>query len=255
MTFARPFLALTAVGLLGILSLIPTFAPAIETLRGLRGGPPLSDAALIALLLMQPTVLLLIAVALGTLLAERVGLVSFLLRRLHGDRQPDTGSWGSTLAVAIVAAVLVATCDLLLRRAFPASFTGIPLLSQGSLPGRLSALLYGGITEELMIRFGLMTLILWLVTRLTGGRRSHATVAIAVIVSALAFALGHLPALMAVTTPDEVLVARTIGLNGALGVLYGLLYAYRSLENAMLAHAATHVVFWIATPLLLLLGL
>jgi len=50
--------------------------------------------------------------------------------------------------------------------------------------------------------------------------------------------------------PDGVILARTIGLNAVLGVLYGWLFATRNLEHAMLAHAATHGVFWIATPLL-----
>ena len=52
-----------------------------------------------------------------------------------------------------------------------------------------------------------------------------------------------------------VLIARTLVLNGALGLLFGWLYARRNLEHAMLAHAASHVVFWTATPLLAALGM
>jgi membrane protease YdiL (CAAX protease family) len=44
-------------------------------------------------------------------------------------------------------------------------------------------------------------------------------------------------------------LARTIGLNAVLGGLYGWCFATRNLEHAMLAHGATHGVFWTATPL------
>jgi hypothetical protein len=52
-----------------------------------------------------------------------------------------------------------------------------------------------------------------------------------------------------------VLIVRTLALNGALGLLFGWLYARRNLEHAMLAHAASHVVFWTVTPLLVALGI
>jgi membrane protease YdiL (CAAX protease family) len=45
-------------------------------------------------------------------------------------------------------------------------------------------------------------------------------------------------------------VGRTILLNFVLGAFFGWVYWRQSLELAMLAHAATHVVFWIVTPLL-----
>jgi membrane protease YdiL (CAAX protease family) len=70
----------------------------------------------------------------------------------------------------------------------------------------------------------------------------------AILVAALVFGLAHLPAVLAAAHPDGVIIVRTIGLNGVLGLAYGWLYAARNLEHAMLAHAATHGVFWLATP-------
>jgi membrane protease YdiL (CAAX protease family) len=55
---------------------------------------------------------------------------------------------------------------------------------------------------------------------------------------------------LAAAPADGVIFARTLGLNAVLGGLYGWCFATRNLEHAMLAHGATHGVFWTATPLL-----
>jgi len=256
MTFLRPLLVFGGLGLLGILSLIPSLGPAIEHIQHLPGTPPLSDRALAAILLLQPSLLLFAAVAVGIALAERTGLVSLLLRRSRGQAlRADGGGWGQALFLAALAAAVAAAADLVLRRLSPASFTGIPRLDDVTLPGRVMALLYGGVAEELMIRFGLMTLLLWLGMKLLRGRRPPWLVWLAIVLASLAFAAGHLPALVGMTQPDTVLILRIVALNGALGLLYGWLYASRTLEHAMLAHMATHVVFWTATPLFAALGL
>lgn len=256
MRFLRPFLGLSALGLLGVLSLVPSLGTAIEQVRHLPEALPVSDAVLAAILLVQPTILLLAAVAIGVALAERVGLVSILLRRCRGKAAPEAaGGWLLALLLAVVAGTIAAAADLVLRGLSPGSFANIPHLDDAPLAGRAMALLYGGVTEELMIRFGLMTLLVWLGTLALRGRRPRWLVRAAILLTALAFAAGHLPALMSLGHPDEVLVLRTLALNTGLGLVYGWLYASRSLEHAMLAHMATHAVFWTATPFLAALGL
>lgn len=256
MTFLRPFLAFSGLGFLGILSLIPSLGPTVEQIQHLPEAPPLSDAALAAILLVQPSLLLLAAAAAGIVLSGRTGLVSLILRRSRGQPSPAAmGDWSATLIASLLAAAAVAAADLVLRRLFPASFTQIPRLDDVTLAGRVMALLYGGIAEEIMTRFGLMTLLLWLGMKMLRGRRPPWLVWTAIALASLLFAAGHIPALAGMAEPDTVLVLRTLALNGVLGLLYGWLYAARSLEHAMLAHMATHVVFWTVTPLLAAVGL
>jgi membrane protease YdiL (CAAX protease family) len=101
-----------------------------------------------------------------------------------------------------------------------------------------------------------MTLLLWLGLRLTGGRGRLPLTWTAILIAALAFAAGHLGALAgSAGSHQDVLIVRTLALNGTLGLLFGWLYARRNLEHAMLAHAASHVVFWTVTPLLVALGI
>jgi membrane protease YdiL (CAAX protease family) len=64
---------------------------------------------------------------------------------------------------------------------------------------------------------------------------------LAIVVSAVLFGVGHLPALVQAVELTPVLVARTILLNAIAGVIFGWLYWQRSLETAMLSHASFHV--------------
>ena len=110
----------------------------------------------------------------------------------------------------------------------------------------LARVLYGGVTEELLLRWGLMTALVWLAWRLLQ-RRSAAPRAVyiwlAIVLSALLFGAGHLPAaamLIGKLTGDVVLFV--IGVNAAFGVLFGYLYWRYGLEAAMIAHAIAHLV-------------
>lgn len=64
---------------------------------------------------------------------------------------------------------------------------------------------------------------------------------VAIAVNAVAFGVGHLSALastIGLTTP---LTVRTVLLNAIVGVVLGWLFWRRSLEAAMIAHAAFNV--------------
>ena len=107
-------------------------------------------------------------------------------------------------------------------------------------------LLYGGITEELLMRWGVMTLLLWLGWRLL--RRGHGQprnglVATAVLFSAVLFAVGHLPAAQAMagelTMP---VVAFVLVGNTVFGLLAGGLFARHGLEAAIIAHVLAHLL-------------
>ncbi|GGK24499.1 CPBP family glutamic-type intramembrane protease [Salinarimonas ramus] len=257
MRFALPFLAWFALGFVGIAVMATRIG--LDALRAVEGAPQMSDGLLRALLIVQPAVLLAVAVAVGVALSERAGLRSWLTARLRGDPLPlvsfpsIVGTLALTTALALVALLL----DLAFRLLAPDAFVGLPGPDLALIP-RLSALLYGGITEELMLRYGLMTGLAWAVLALmrgraggrsTDGRHAGAMWGVIVLVAIL-FGAGHLPALSASVEPNLVLVIRTIAINAILGTLYGWLYWRYALEHAILAHAFTHGVFWLAGPLM-----
>lgn len=107
-------------------------------------------------------------------------------------------------------------------------------------------LLYGGITEEILMRWGLMTLFAWLAWRFLQKRQGAPRPAFfitAILVAALLFAIGHLPAVaaMQITLSPEVIAFVLLG-NAIPGILFGIAYWRRGLECAFLAHAVAHLV-------------
>lgn len=251
-SFAERFAALFALGLVGVL------AVAVSTATGEGGVPGLPDVsgpAAVALVALQPALLLAVAVAVGLRLAPRVGLRSHVDERLRGGppvldalrpelpRAVEVGVAGFVAVLALEAAFapLVAR-DLAPVTPAPEASTLAGLLA--SLPVRL---LYGGVTEELLLRWGMLTLFARAILAVRSrGERSRRTLGAgtawaAILLSAVVFGLGHLPALATVVDPTPALAARTVALNAVAGVAFGWLYWRSSLEAAMVAHAAFHV--------------
>jgi hypothetical protein len=105
---------------------------------------------------------------------------------------------------------------------------------------------YGGITEEVLMRWGLMTIMIWLPWRIRQkktGLPKPGYVISAVVLTAVLFGLGHLPAAMAMgiklTTP--VIMYIVIG-NALPGIFLGVLYWRKGIEAAMIAHALGQVI-------------
>ena len=107
----------------------------------------------------------------------------------------------------------------------------------------IASVTYGGVVEEVMIRLFLMSLIAFVLQKLSG--KSEATVSgivIANIVSAILFAAGHLPATAMTMELTPVVLIRCFALNGAFGLAFGRLYRKHGIQYAMLAHAGVHIV-------------
>ena len=236
--------ALWLLGMPGVVAVVWALLPTLKVNEALL---PLPLEAVLLLSGLQTAVLLALAVALGVWLAPRVGL-----------RAPAVSSWmagqpaGPALRAQLVpglwGGVAGAAWLWLLSRLAPAALQ--PSDPANAMPLAVK-LLYGGITEELLMRWGVMTLLLWLGWRLLQrgqGRPGKGLVALAVLLSALLFALGHLPAAQALagvlTMP---VVAFVLVGNTVFGLVAGGLFARHGLEAAIIAHVLAHLL---ASPLL-----
>jgi membrane protease YdiL (CAAX protease family) len=249
--FWRQFGALFGIGLAGVVSLIPLVLAQIEARAEQFAEMPRWAAVLASLT--SPTILLAVAVAVGVLVARKVGLTSLVADRVRSG----TGVWPRLrpdvpLAVGLgfVVAVVIVAVD-----AVTAPLTGIDVADEplSWFPRLVLGMLYGGITEELLLRWGLMTALVWAGHRVFGRNRTRPSATIvwaAILVTAVVFGLGHLPALSMYAELTPFLVARTVALNALGGIVFGWLYWRRSLEAAMLAHAFAHVGFAVLRPLL-----
>ena len=259
MHFALPFLALGLLGAVGIASMIPTVGPTLDLVRRQPGMAERSDAALTLLVLAQPMVLVLVGAALGAALAHRVGLTSITASLARGEAIPHAPPAMVPLAMALgfAAGALIIGIDVLYKLQAEPGFREAAANAAGvatPLSHRVTALLYGGVAEEVMLRYGVMTLLVWLGAWLAGNRFAETPGLVvwpAIVLSAVLFGLGHLPKAVTLGPLDAATVIRIVGLNAIGGLVYGWLYWRAGLEHAMLAHMATHVAFWTMTPLLL----
>jgi hypothetical protein len=251
----RQFWTLFALGFAGVLSLIPITARMITSNPLPPEAPKLPFGALVALSLLQPTLLMAAGVAIGLRLSPRLGFRSYVVEAVSGGEP----IWSALrrhapLAVAIGAATMaiVLPLELAFRPFMGEAWRRLELLKNplgGPVTGLVAGLLYGGITEELMLRWGIMSLFAWLVWRFGGGRADAvpraSVIWVAILTSAILFGLGHLPAVSSLVPLTTAVVARTILLNAIAGVAFGWLFWRRGLESAMVAHATGHVVLFI----------
>jgi hypothetical protein len=108
---------------------------------------------------------------------------------------------------------------------------------------------YGGFGEELLTRLFLVTLLVWIPFKLTG-KLTPAMFVTAIVVGALAFAAGHLPTAAQLAPLTEPVVLRVLVLNGVAGIVFGILYWKKGLEQAMVAHFCADLVLHVAAPAL-----
>jgi len=205
---------------------------------------PIPPAAVIAASLAQSAVLLALMVWIGTVASPRVGLSAPVSAALAaGDTTAAAAAWRRQLLPGLLVGVASGALIVAATAIAPSALRAVEETLQLGLAARV---LYGGITEELLLRWGLMTGIAWLAWRLVQGGRGDASpgaIVSANAIAALLFGAGHLPAVAALGVPLSTdVIAWIVAANAVPGFLFGELYWKRGLEAAMLAHATAHVV-------------
>lgn len=112
----------------------------------------------------------------------------------------------------------------------------------------ICSLTYGGVIEEVLLRWFLMSLIAWLIGKIVIRGKGDKNIPdyvfiIANFVAAFLFAAGHLPASIALfgkLTP--LIVFRCFLLNGGFGLVFGRFYRKYGIQYAMLGHFGVHFV-------------
>jgi hypothetical protein len=201
-----------------------------------------SSALVIGVAALQTAVLTILCSLLGLRMAERVALDTTV-------RIAMPGVWVALLTATGVAVVIVGS-DAWIFAPYLPTVAATPM----TWLGLASSVLYGGIIEEVLMRLGVMTLMVWVLWKISGALSPWMYI-VAIGVSALLFAAGHLPITFQLLcqpgsdcTP---LVVRALLLNGIGGVGFGYLYWRHGLGAAMLAHMLTHVLMQLVVrPLL-----
>jgi membrane protease YdiL (CAAX protease family) len=208
-------------------------------------SPALADlgATLYLAAFMQGAVIFSVASFFGLMLAPKVG---FSLLAIDGAFK-----W-SKLAAIVKPSVIWGALGgvLIIVLALPFGEVSVDLLkSEMAVPAWAGflACFYGGIAEEVLMRFFAMSLIAWILLKIKLPRTIGIWAAIAV--SAVLFGLGHLPITGELTAITAEVVARAILLNGTGAVVFSVLYWKKGLASAMIAHFSADVVLHVIAPL------
>ena len=227
-------------GLTGVLSILTMDIPLPEEAKKVLLNQ-FSSGQIKLLILINPTVMLVVAVIIGVVLHKKVHLEVPIIEGMI--RKERSGSLSSILKYGIVggliAGILVSLVGLIFYPILPEEFIAFGERLQPSLAARF---LYGGFTEEIIMRFGLITLIVWVLYKIV--RKANAAIYwTGIMVAALLFAVGHFPiAFQAVDQPSALLLTYLLVGNTIGGIIFGWLYWKKGLESAFLAHIFAHVV-------------
>ncbi|MBZ0300342.1 MAG: CPBP family intramembrane metalloprotease [Anaerolineae bacterium] len=211
---------------------------------------PMSRPKLIAVSLLNSAVLMTVAVFVGLLAAQAVGLGAPVIEAALSG-QPLLPALAA-VPLAIVLGVLSTSLVVLLEmRVFrPHLPQALQQVDQNmALWKRLLASFYGGISEEILLRWFVMSGVVWLGSRLTGGVATDAMFWFAIVFAAVLFGLGHLPATARLTPLTPLILTRAILLNGLVGIATGYLFWHYGIEAAMIAHFSGDIVLHVLTPM------
>jgi hypothetical protein len=251
----RLFLILWLAGMIGVLSFLLVDVNALVAKMPIPPGTEIPNFTLPLkfLSLIQPAVILAFAVLLGVALASKVGLSSPVAEALASG-----GRLGSAFKPQILPGIvggLAGGAAIVLNASLSKQFLAPEVTTRiaefGTLLPVPTRLLYGGILEELLLRWGLMTLLVWAAWRVfqkARGRPKPAYFILAILISAVLFGMGHLPiAIMLFPKPGLALISFVIVANSIFGLIAGYLYWKKGLESAVVAHMLTHLVLLTAT--------
>ncbi|MDO8871091.1 MAG: CPBP family intramembrane metalloprotease [Methanobacteriaceae archaeon] len=253
-TDRKLFLILWMGSIFGLIAIMPY----VFTLQGsLLGNSPIPPYLLIAGQIIQNAVIFAITIFIGLKLAKKVGLgLPILECWLEGRKtKSDLKSiLGISIGLGLLLGVLIVGLDLLFSlMGVTISVAQASSITPPAWQGFLASF-YGGINEEIMLRLFLMTLLVWIfykIKKTKEGTPNKLSIWLGIILAAIIFGAGHLPALMSITTITPLLITRTIALNALGGIIFGWLYWKKGLESAMISHFSADIVLHVIVPLLL----
>ena len=206
----------------------------IETAKAQLG----SLEALVAVATMQSVVYALVAWIVGYFLVDRLGLLKSFKFEI-------------TVLKKVVPAILI--LGVLFASDYFTFGSMISEVAQDyekgiSLAYFIASLTYGGVIEEVLMRWFFMSLIAFILVMIFARKKEKTDIPAwifitANVASAFVFAIGHLPATqMFFGEINALILFRCFLLNGGFGLFFGRWYRKYGIQYAMLGHFGLHLV-------------
>ena len=177
----------------------------------------------------------------GVILAS-IGIVISRKVKLWKDFKLDKKAIFTTIIITIIGALVLFPGDKLIFGSMN-NWVAEQYTVKPTIFKIIGGLLVGGIIEEVMMRLFFMSLIVFIISKILKKKEIPVWIlVIANIVSALLFAIGHLPSTASMTTLSPVLIIRCFLLNGIFGLAFGYLYRKYNIRYAMISHGLVHLI-------------
>jgi membrane protease YdiL (CAAX protease family) len=246
------FWLLLAASVLGVAAVLP-FVFALFRKMISVGPLPMPVPVLVAVQLTESAIFFAGLIALGLLLARKVGIETPVLRRWFYS--PEITLPSGAVRVPILSGIVVAALSLLLfYTVFLPRIPEWPVAAEAMLPiwKRFAACFYGAIDEEILARLFALPLFLWLFRMMAREKSLQASPLIfwiANVIASLLFAAGHIPAAKIIMPMTPMVLTAILSLNGAPSLLFGYLCWKRGFEAAILAHFSADVTLHVIGPM------
>jgi membrane protease YdiL (CAAX protease family) len=166
---------------------------------------------------------------------------TYLLKQNNNAQVVNIMKFG--VITGIICGVILVGISTIFSAILPQEFTAI---GQNLKLTPLARILYGGLTEEILLRFGLMSFLVWLIFKIRR-KLSRFTYYSGIILSAFIFAAAHLPVVFqSVGSPSAGLIFYIMLGNSIGGIIFGWIYWKKGLEAAFISHMFAHVVIMLA---------
>jgi hypothetical protein len=244
------YFGLLAASLLGTLAIIPFSMTLTRQMDLPEALLPLLMAVTVVAELMVSAV----AIGLGLWLGPPVGLARLFVRDDSSAVEMSAfnrnwAAWGKPLVIGMALGAMMGFY------AWRVDFSGEgkrqALITFSSWEGLLAS--FGaGVREEIWLRLGLMTFLVWLGFRLVTRIAAPSTATVvwtANLLAALCFAAIHIPQAHALLGLNAPMILFIFVGNGVPGLVFGWLYWRRGLIAAMLSHFGLDLVLKVLIPL------
>lgn len=205
-----------------------------------------SDQALYLLVNLQAGFYVLLASFFGTLLYKRAGFSLPVFERPKRILQEYKKYLLEPVFIGVLTGFVIVSLSYFLNPLDDVRFSSTTLLM------KVGASFYGGVVEELLTRFFLVSLFVIILSKFKRvASIDSLKYYIAIILAAILFGVGHLPLAYSLAESTVWLTLVIVFLNSIGGIVFGYLYWKRGLFAAIVAHFMADIMILIIWPWLL----
>lgn len=187
---------------------------------------------------LNPLILLVVSIVIGLFVYRKDSSRSYIQSLFFKNRSHT--SLGNTVLSGIAYGIVISIVITILYYFLRENKNILILESTSPNLPIITKILYGGITEEIIVRWGWLSLVYVVLLKLI--KTDKYSKVFAIVISSFLFGLGHLGNILFMENIDLLFVITYIvTFNFLIGIPLGYLFLQKNIEASMIAHATFHI--------------